>query len=91
MRPLLPLLLAIGFLIHPLRGDEPLACWPDNISQYVKKNVGGPGTIGYTRAQMANFPGYTHRLGFVSRLFDDAERLPHETNLLARRHGGGQF
>lgn len=70
----------------PVHAEPPLAIWSDPTSQFVRRNVGrGDGPLGYSAADMSNFPGYTHRLGYVNRLFRDAEALPAETVRLARR------
>ncbi len=66
--------------------------WPDDIGRVVRENVGGgQRPLGYTSREMANFPGNTYRLGYVSRLFRDAEKVPDETNRLARRMLDGNF
>ena len=73
-------------------GADSLAIWPDNIGRQVRENVGARSKpLGYTAQEMANFPGYTHRLGYVSQLFRDAEQVPVETDRLARRMIDGGF
>jgi hypothetical protein len=72
--------------------DMSFSIWPDEIGRVVRRNVGcGERPLGYTSREMANFPGNTHRLGYVSRLFRDAQRVPDETNRLARRMLDGNF
>jgi len=67
-------------------GGEPLRLWADNIGAYVRKNVGcADRPFGYTADEMAPFAGYPYRLAFVSRFFEDAERVPVETDRFARR------
>jgi len=66
--------------------DVPFQIWPDAIGEEVRKNVNcSARPLGYTAQEMASFPGYTHRLGYVRQLFADATQVPHETNRLARR------
>ena len=85
MKLLLYFVLLVSILSGQLQAEEPLTCWPDYIGQYVHQNIGGADTIGFSSSQMANFPGYSHRLGYVSQLFRNAESLPQETNSFAQQ------
>ncbi|MCU0959855.1 MAG: hypothetical protein MUF48_07090 [Pirellulaceae bacterium] len=71
----------------PADGAEPpLSIWSSTTSRFVRQNVGrGDGPLGYSAQEMSYFPGHTHRLGYVSRLFRDAEAIPTETDRLARQ------
>ncbi|MHB8952633.1 MAG: hypothetical protein ACYC4U_06600 [Pirellulaceae bacterium] len=74
------------------RPDPPFLMWPENIGEYVRKSVGSKEQpLGYSPQQMASFPGRAHRLGYVSRMFAAAERVPDETNRLARRMLSSDF
>lgn len=65
--------------------DSSFSIWPEDVSGVVRKNVNCVSRpLGYTPQEMSNFPGYTHRLGYVRRLFGDAEQVPAETHRLAR-------
>ena len=74
-----------------LDDSQPLELWPPNIGQYVHESLHTKARLGYTRQQLSSFPGYTHRLGYVSRLFNDVESLPHETNQFALRMLNGGY
>ena len=82
----LTLLMLVSLGQSETSGSEPLRLWADNIGAYVRKNVGcADRPIGYTADEMAPFAGYPYRLAFVSRFFEDAERVPVETDRFARR------
>jgi hypothetical protein len=60
--------------------------WPEPIHEQVGKQFRlGDRPLGYSSRQMASFGGYSYRMGYVSRLFQNAEQVPNETNRLARR------
>lgn len=72
--------------------DTSFTLWPAEVAGVVRQNVGSGGAaLGYTAQQMSFFPGHTYRLGYVARLFRDAEQVPAETNRLARRMLEGNF
>ncbi len=79
-------LLLLALSAQASEAQPPLSIWSSTTSQFVRQNVGrGDGPVGYSAQEMSYFPGYTHRLGYVSRQFRDAEALPAETVRLARR------
>lgn len=70
----------------PVAAPDVLQLWPENIGQFVRKSVGnGDKQLGYSPQQMSSFPGRTHRLGYVSQMFGQAEDIPNQTHQLARR------
>lgn len=74
-----------------LSENAPLVPWPENIGAYVRESMGGQETIGYSRQQLSSFPGYRYRLGYVSRLFADAEALPGESHQFAECMLAGDY
>ncbi len=66
--------------------DTSFTIWPAGVDSVVRKNVGCANRpLGYTAQEMASYPGYTHRLGYVRNLFRDATQVPAETDRLACR------
>jgi len=71
---------------------EPLVLWPENIGKLVDKAVHYTNRpFGYSARDLAYFPGRTHQLAYVAKLFHNAPQLPIETDRVGRKLLAGGF